>query len=635
MSENPQRAPSGLVKDAVKRMGALSKLLCPIQWDLEDLALSLEEKEKDDSVVPCKDYDALRRDRPYVNERENRHSDDREERPREANPRAGEGAPDSDRIRAIMDRYLTERDNLRAHQSGWEREKVAMGHRFLNWLLQNHSVSHSAAADSALRAWMHADKILENANAKSDFESSDGFTVCPGNPSAAPRLFSLPEPPSKQPGPDIRTPRDLRLGRSSGKPTDKVLQKPKSTPSKSDGSKTNYDPADFDGSELNFGIGAKPAKQASDGSESARKSSPKGKAVSKLNDSDISKKRLVAGSESDVTKRPRLDPSPTTAKTGAPSTKDMFGSDTDEEKPKPQGDTDALIRQFRDVYAAVVRTKPWRRYQSAVGSFLPDIPDSPPCHSRHAESVANFNAALSEFWQRCAEDVWVRMFMTTAKTDTKTWERLVYRLTRLVAGLYILINYSDFNEDLIRFLCHPHPAWPQVFKNPISLLVMGKQQSTEVAVNYLLSQNSKFWPRVPLKSWLYPLGSTFALLRNKAPGKSVSQVVAKRIIDSNPRVYGKFDKTDLAGHIHLTKEAIEFVCKVAAEYVDEPGYDFKPETILPFVTGRPQSDPDMPQQCFWEVQPDVSRIGESGSDEDGASQGKEASDAESEYKEHA
>ncbi|CAK4613822.1 unnamed protein product [Aphanomyces euteiches] len=396
-----------------------------------------------------------------------------------------------------------------------------MGHRFLNWLLQNPSVSHSAAADSALRAWMHADKILENANAKSDFESSDGFTVCPGNPGAAPRLFSLPEPPSKQPGPDkdsnskgptagkgtsssSAAARATDSSKSSGKPTDKVLQKPKSTPSKSDGSKTNHDPADFDGSELNFGIGAKPAKQASDGSESARKSSPKGKAVSKLKDSDISKKRLVAGSESDVTKRPRLDPSPTTAKTGAPSTKDMFGSDTDEEKPKPQGDTDALIRQIRDVYAAA-------------------------------------------------------------------WERLVYRLTRLVAGLYILINYSDFNEDLIRFLCHPHPAWPQVFKNPINLLVMGKQQSTEVAVNYLLSQNSKFWPRVPLKSWLYPLGSTFALLRNKAPGKSVSQVVAKRIIDSNPSVYGKFDKTDLAGHIHLTKEAIEFMCKVAAEYVDEPG----------------------------------------------------------------
>ncbi|KAH9184814.1 hypothetical protein AeNC1_013209 [Aphanomyces euteiches] len=581
-------------------MGALSKLLCPIQRDLEDLALSLEEKEKDDSVVPRKDYDALTRDRPYVNEGENRHSDDREERPREANPRAGEGAPDSDRIRARMDRYLTERDNLRAHQSGWEREKVAMGHRFLNWLLQNPSVSHSAAADSALRAWMHADKILENANAKSDFESSDGFTVCPGNPGAAPRLFSLPEPPSKQPGPDkdsnskgptagkgtsssSAAARATDSSKSSGKPTDKVLQKPKSTPSKSDGSKTNHDPADFDGSELNFGIGAKPAKQASDGSESARKSSPKGKAVSKLKDSDISKKRLVAGSESDVTKRPRLDPSPTTAKTGAPSTKDMFGSDTDEEKPKPQGDTDALIRQIRDVYAAVVRTKPWRRYQSAVGSFLPDIPIRLP--------------AIPDTPTLCGGCLGSNVH-DDGQDGHQAWERLVYRLTRLVAGLYILINYSDFNEDLIRFLCHPHPAWPQVFKNPINLLVMGKQQSTEVAVNYLLSQNSKFWPRVPLKSWLYPLGSTFALLRNKAPGKSVSQVVAKRIIDSNPSVYGKFDKTDLAGHIHLTKEAIEFMCKVAAEYVDEPGYDFKPETILPFVTGRPQSDPDMPQQWF-------------------------------------
>ncbi|CAK4668171.1 unnamed protein product [Aphanomyces euteiches] len=171
---------------------------------------------------------------------------------------------------------------------------------------------------------------------------------------------------------------------------------------------------------------------------------------------------------------------------------------------------------------------------------------------------------------------------------------------------------------------------------------MGKQQSTEVAVNYLLSQNSKFWPRVPLKSWLYPLGSTFALLRNKAPGKSVSQVVAKRIIDSNPSVYGKFDKTDLAGHIHLTKEAIEFMCKVAAEYVDEPGdttSSQKPYCRL--LQGAPnptlicRSSGLEKDSILTPFQPGVSRIGESGSDEDGASQGKEASDAESEYKENA
>ncbi|CAK4423595.1 unnamed protein product [Aphanomyces euteiches] len=390
--------------------------------------------------------------------------------------------------------------------------------------------------------------------------------------------------------------RSYDSSKSGGKTTDKAPQKSKSTPSKSDGNKKNHGSSDFDASELDFGIGAKPAKRASDGLESVRKSSPKGKAVLKPKDSDTSKKRPVGKSDSDATKRPRLDPPHKTAKASVPSTKDMFGSDTDEEKPKPQGDTETLIRQIRDVYAAVVRAKPWRRYQFAVGSFLPDIPDSPPQHPRHAESVANFNAALSEFWQRCAEDVWVRMFMTSAKTDTKAWERL---------------------------------------------------QSTEVAVNYLLSQSSKFWPRVPLKSWSYPLGSTFALLRNKTPGKSVSQVVAKRIMESNPSAYGKFDKTDLAGHAHLTKDAIESVCKVAAEYVDEPGYDFKPDTMLPFVTVRPQSEPDKPEPNtkyfwdgvseagFWEVQPDVNRIGESGSEDDVASQGKEASGAESEYEENA
>ncbi|KAG9402783.1 hypothetical protein AC1031_006332 [Aphanomyces cochlioides] len=523
-------------------------------------------------------------------------------------------------------------------------------------------MSYSSAADSALRARMHDDKILENDSAKSDFEASDRFTVCPGNPSAVPRQFALPEPPSKQPGSDkdsgskdssagkgsssSSTPvRATDSSKSGGKSTDKVPQKPKSTPTKSNSSKKNPDSTDFDESELDFGIGSQSAKRASNGSEHARKSSPKGKTVPKPKDSDISKKRLGGESESDLAKRPRLDPSPETAKASALSLKDLLGSDTDEEKPKPQGDTGTLIREIREIYATVVRAKPWRRYQSAVGSFLPDIPDSPPSHPRHAASVANFNTALSEFWQRCAEDVWVRMFMTTAKTDTKAWERL----------LYILINNSDFKEDLIRFLCHPHPAWPQVFKNPINLMVMGKQQSTEVAVNYLLSQSSKFWPHVPLKSWSYPLGSTFALLRNKTPGKSVSQVVAKRIFESDPEIYGKFDKSDLAGHVSITKEAIESVCKVAADYVDEPGYAFKPETILPFVTVRPKSEPDMPEQwfrkrfypntsyfwdgvshaSFWEVQPDVSRIEESGSDEDDASQGKEASGADSEYEENA
>ncbi|KAG9398105.1 hypothetical protein AC1031_014904 [Aphanomyces cochlioides] len=62
MSETPQRAPADLVHDAVKSMGSLSKLLRPIQRDLENLALFLAEREKDDSVVPRKDYDAMKLD---------------------------------------------------------------------------------------------------------------------------------------------------------------------------------------------------------------------------------------------------------------------------------------------------------------------------------------------------------------------------------------------------------------------------------------------------------------------------------------------------------------------------------------------------------------------------------------------
>ncbi|KAH9112104.1 hypothetical protein AeMF1_013517 [Aphanomyces euteiches] len=525
MSETPPCAPSGLVKDAVKKMGALSKLLCPIQRDLEDLALTLEQKEKDDSVVPRKDYDALTRDieglKKQVSELSSVHTSMKakidtlttEKRDLEKQIQELEKErQDCDRIRARMERYLSERDSLRAHQSEWERAKVTMGRRFLNWLLRNHSLSHSAAADSAMRAWMHADGILENASAESDFESSDGFTVCPGNPRASLRLFSLPEPRRSNPAQTrTRTPKDRRPGKvprlAARRPARPIrpslvarrqIRPPRNRSRRLPSlTATRRIMAHRILTRPSWISGSVPNRRSELPRTGIRAQiESKGK-------SRFEAQRLghcpVGKSDSDATKRPRLDPPHKTAKASVPSTKDMFGSDTDEEKPKPQGDTETLIRQIRDVYAAVVRAKPWRRYQFAVGSFLPDIPDSPPQHPRHAESVANFNAALSEFWQRCAEDVWVRMFMTSAKTDTKAWERLVYRLTRLVAELYILINYSDYKEDLIRFLCHPHPAWPQVFKNPINLLVMGKQQSIE-GLRDTFKKKSYRWTRKPSKS---------------------------------------------------------------------------------------------------------------------------------------
>ncbi|KAG9399000.1 hypothetical protein AC1031_012378 [Aphanomyces cochlioides] len=663
MLETQQRAPADLVKDAVKRMGSLSKLLCPIQRDLENLAVFLAEREKDDSVVQRKDYDAMKLDleglKKQVSELSSVHTTmktkidtlttEKKDLQKQVHELEKE-CQESDRIRTRMERYMSKRDNLRAQKSGWEREKMTLGHRFLNWMLRNHS-------------WMHDEKILENSSAKSDFESSDGFTVCPGNPSGVPRQFALPEPPSKQPDPDKdsgskdpSTGKDPPSSSTPARATDSSKSGAKSTvkaPPPKSPNRHHPSPTAARKSLIqriltnpSWTLGLVPDRR----SELPTEPNPRvnqtrrGNPVLKAKVSDISKKRSGCESASDSTKRSRKDASPKKTPPSTLSIKDMLGSDTDEEALVQPGDTGKLIREIRDVYADVYRTKPWRRYLSATGSFLPNIPDSRPSHPRHAASVAKFNEALTDFWQQSAEDVWTRMFMTSAKTDTKAWERLVYRLTRLVAELYILINHSDFKEDLIRFLCHPHPAWPQIFKNPINLLMMGKQLSREVAVNYLMSQSTKFWPQHR------PL--LFSETRRR---ENQSQVVAKRIFESAPEVYGKFDKADLAGHVNITKEAIEFLCKVAADYVDEPGYAYKPDTMLPFVTVRPKSEPDTPEQwfgkrfyphtsyfwdgvsdtSFWEVQPDVSRIEESGSDEDGADQGKEASGAESEYEETA
>ncbi|CAK4696156.1 unnamed protein product, partial [Aphanomyces euteiches] len=152
----------------------------------------------------------------------------------------------------------------------------------------------------------------------------------------------------------------------------------------------------------------------------------------------------------------------------------------------------------------------------------------------------------------------------STKADNKAWERLTYRLTRLVAELYILIHTAGVTgvfESLVRFLCHPHPSWPQVFKKPISLPLIAKQMSVEVAINYLKSESKKFWP--------------------DAPGKSVAQVVARRLHESLPNAYGDFDREDHEEHVRITKEAIEFVCKAASDYVTEPGFLGNPTTLNP------------------------------------------------------
>ncbi|CAK4224018.1 unnamed protein product [Aphanomyces euteiches] len=253
-----------------------------------------------------------------------------------------------------MERYQKERDQLRDEKLHWESEKIALGHRFLNWVLKNHTLSSSTSADLAVRAWSESKK----------------------------------------------------------RPGDKPLP-----------------------------------------SSSKRQKSSK--------------------------------------RDSTPTLKDMFGSDDSDDG------TGSIFQSLKKVYEKVYKSKPWRRYWYATGPFLPDLPYSKPRLPKDKEAVDVFNEELSDFWKHCAEDVWTRMFTMSTKADNKAWERLTYRLTRLVAELYILIHtagVTGVSESLVRFLCHPHPSWPQVFKKPISLPLIAKQMSVEVAINYLKSESKKFWP---------------------------------------------------------------------------------------------------------------------------------------------
>ncbi|CAK4625778.1 unnamed protein product [Aphanomyces euteiches] len=278
-------------------MGALSKLLCPIQRDLEDLALTLEEKEKDDSVVPRKDYDALTRDieglKKQVSELSSVHTSMKakidtlttEKRDLEKQIQELEKErQDCDRIRARMERYLSERDSLRAHQSEWERAKVTMGR-------PRAPISELAVAKPLLepprsRRFGHAGLDARRRDL-GERKRGVGLRIVRRIHRLSRKSESIPSivftagTPPKQSGPDKDSnskgstagksssssgapTRAADSSKSGGKTTDKAPQKSKSAPSKSDGNKKNHGSSDFDASELDFGIGAKPAKRASE-----------------------------------------------------------------------------------------------------------------------------------------------------------------------------------------------------------------------------------------------------------------------------------------------------------------------------------------------------------------------------------
>ncbi|KAH9141988.1 hypothetical protein AeRB84_013895, partial [Aphanomyces euteiches] len=84
-----------------------------------------------------------------------------------------------------------------------------------------------------------------------------------------------------------------------------------------------------------------------------------------------------------------------------------------------------------------------------AGHFLPDVGEAAFDNPDHVISVNHFRSETTRFWESCGEEVWKRMFQLTDKADGKAWERIVYQATHLVVELQILIDHSDFDDDLI------------------------------------------------------------------------------------------------------------------------------------------------------------------------------------------
>ncbi|CAK4757846.1 unnamed protein product [Aphanomyces euteiches] len=657
MSDQADRPATELVEGVVKQLSALSRQLCPAQRDLEHLAkiIANEHDKLKHQIVELKEVHKSKQEKIGELSAQNKELTTRIQK-------LEDKIQESDRVRARMERYQKERDQLRDEKLHWESEKVALGHRFLNWALKNHTLSSSTSADLAVRAWMHDEKLLANDGASADFGNTDGFTICPGGALAGVELFEVPEPPKKTPGRDdlghtIRPPEDrkktVRVAnpipnrsaqirpnqRSPTKPAP-TLSKTDTPKNKSDSKSVSADSSKPAGSNPTAKSPTKPAPTPS------KKDTPKNKprqdsgehdfVDSDLNFGENSRRPKPASEPSKSTalskskKRPGDKPLPSSSKRQKssktnfiPTLKDMFGSDDSDDG------MGSIVQSLKKVYEKVYKSKPWRRYWYATGPFLPDLPYSEPRLPKDKEAVDVFNEELADFWKHCAEDVWARMF-----TIYQGRQQSMGTLDLSSDSIGRRVVHPDphdwvigVSESLVRFLCHPHPSWPQVFKKPTSLPLIAKQMSVEVAINYLKSESKKFWPDVPLKSWSCPLGSTFAIVRNKTPGKSVAQVVARRLHESLPNAYGDFDREDHEEHVRMTKEAIEFVYKAASDDVTEPGFWATPTTLNPMCLYDSSLTQNGPRsglgksfiQCeadFWSHQPEIERMLDSPEEEE-------------------
>ncbi|CAK4712781.1 unnamed protein product [Aphanomyces euteiches] len=512
----------------------------------------------------------------------------------------------------------------------------------------------------------------------------------PGEPDDSVKLFALPaaSPPTDPSGggstpkrDESRQDRSASSGGKSAQPSAKgnVKNTPKSSDKVAGSGQEPRTRSDRDSPKTAQKTPGPDQSQTKKGQENPSRSIRKPKAAEGNRDGkakpasgvklpDKGKKRM-APAPVDTSKRP-CPSGPPTPPRGPLSheelTKELFGtSDDDVEMENP-----AVRKKSKDTAAEKKaggadpagiqhsRREETSEIRASEGSLeAPEAGRAPPGYLPVPALAPPVPVGDDPVWESCGEEVWKRVFQLTDKADGKAWERIVYQATHLVVELQILIDHSDFDDDLICFLCFPHPAWPQLFHKPIALSDISGLVSPEAAIEYLSSEYSKYWPKVPnmrpdrkSRSWSYALGSTFAVVAKKKPGSSQVKALARRLFNVYDRT-GEF-KYDPDTDFDRVTQVLTRINKVAQEFVKN-GTKFEPDRRFPLVTVRPKSDPDFPEQwfggkeypktvyqwsgeddaAFWTDPPDASKLENLPHDEEDQDQSASPSEAGSAYEE--
>ncbi|KAG9415110.1 hypothetical protein AC1031_008536 [Aphanomyces cochlioides] len=264
------------------------------------------------------------------------------------------------------------------------------------------------------------------------------------------------------------------------------------------------------------------------------------------------------------------------------------------------------MQEIRVLHDDVFGQQPWKRILWS-GSFLPEVTDEQPKNPRHQKSVKLFHDALKHFWDVAGQTIWMRLFQI--EHNTKARDDLAYHVVRLVFELHQLIKNSDYDESLIRFLCIPHPAWPQ-FSDPVDLNFIREAHGSDAAKAYLTEQAGRFWPVVPSKAaraksgqakdFSCPLGSAFAVVADRGPRSNNSSRTTywKQMREYNcDPVSKKSDLPEEPPSKEDVQEMLRETCSVAAAFI-RSGATFPDDEELPFVSVELPSDADRPEQWF-------------------------------------